>query len=595
MGKVFAKRNPKAMKTSIDELTILQIFELSALVKNNCDEMPTLEEAAQELAKTLYEVFINNEDENEVALCRVFKSCLYKEFPKEIKEAVDQKNGGKTMSDQNNFLMLMGTYGEKEEWRAREKSKDHQAFPLYDSQVIKNAPMMSALFDQIGFAVTPSAQLDSSILLNKQDKDFGVFLVEQAKGSKLVPAQKEFVEPFGVESVLGFGGMYSTSNIFAVIVFSKKRISPKTAKLFWSLAPVFKLVMLENELLGNIFTTQSKISRNISLELAVEINKEKTETVEDEFSRAKAALIELTKELSETNSDLLNEITERKRAEGELQKAHDELEMRVKERTQDLMNVNRRLEDEMGEHQRAKIKLQQYSKELERSNQDLEDFAYIASHDLQAPLRKVITFGDRLNEEYSSILGKRGQDILRRIENSTQHMRNFISDLLEYSRVNAGVRKFKTINLNEIGKEVISILEESINQSVGKVEFKRLPNIEADKMQMSQLFQNLIANALKFHKLGVAPVITISSRDLKNGLHEISISDNGIGFDEKYLEKIFKPFGRLHGQSKFQGTGIGLALCKKIVQRYGGTLTAKSIMGEGSTFIITLPEKQPEN
>ncbi|MFQ5450867.1 MAG: ATP-binding protein [Nitrospinaceae bacterium] len=242
------------------------------------------------------------------------------------------------------------------------------------------------------------------------------------------------------------------------------------------------------------------------------------------------------------------------------------------------------------ELKRAREKLIHYATELERSNQDLQDFASVASHDLQEPLRKVILFGDRLREEHASSLDDRGVDYLDRIETSTLRMKRFIQDLLEYSRVTTKARPFERVDLEPVVADVLENLEAQIAQLGANAEMVRLPTLQADTMQMHQLFQNLISNGLKFHRKGIPPVIRIGHRSLGNGFVEIRLEDNGIGFDEKYLPQIFKPFEQLHGRGQFEGSGMGLSICKRIVKRHGGQITAHSEIDKGSTFIILLPE-----
>jgi light-regulated signal transduction histidine kinase (bacteriophytochrome) len=176
-------------------------------------------------------------------------------------------------------------------------------------------------------------------------------------------------------------------------------------------------------------------------------------------------------------------------------------------------------------------------------------------------------------------------------------MQTLINDLLTYSRVTTKAQPFVAIDLNQIVTQVVSDLEVRIEQSKGKVEFSSLPIIEADPTQMRQLFQNLISNALKFHKPGLPPLVRIESGVTPSPTHpggafEIRVTDNGIGFDEKYLDRIFTIFQRLHGRFEFEGTGIGLAVCRKIVDRHGGLITAQSSPGNGAAFIVTLPAKQ---
>lgn len=245
----------------------------------------------------------------------------------------------------------------------------------------------------------------------------------------------------------------------------------------------------------------------------------------------------------------------------------------------------------------ADDKLKIEARKLALSNKELQDFATVAAHDLQEPLRKIQSFADRLRSKSNSALDSETIDYLERIQNSSYRMQTLINDLLNYSRVSTKIQPFAPIDLNQILTQVTSDLEIRLEKTQGKIECGDLPTIDADPLQMTQLFLNLINNALKFHKLGVTPVVKIWSRKTKsreNGseICEITVADNGIGFDEKYRDRIFTIFQRLHGRQEYEGTGIGLAICRKIVERHGGEIIAKSLPGEGATFITTLPMKQ---
>ena len=242
-------------------------------------------------------------------------------------------------------------------------------------------------------------------------------------------------------------------------------------------------------------------------------------------------------------------------------------------------------------------KLKVEGRKLALSNKELQDFASVAAHDLQEPLRKIQSFADRLRSKSSSALDAETVDYLERIQKSSHRMQTLINDLLDYSRVSTKVQPFAPIDLNQILTQVISDLEIRLEKTAGKIECDDLPRVDADPVQMTQLFLNLINNALKFHKPGVPPLVKVSSRIIepeRNGseLCEITVADNGIGFDEKYSDRIFTIFQRLHGRQEYEGTGIGLAICRKIVERHEGKLIAKSIPGEGATFITTLPIHQ---
>ena len=233
---------------------------------------------------------------------------------------------------------------------------------------------------------------------------------------------------------------------------------------------------------------------------------------------------------------------------------------------------------------------------LERSNRELEEFAYVASHDLQEPLRKVSGFGGLLASECGEALPPEGKQYLQWMVDATARMQNLIEDLLALSRVATRGKPFAPVDLAAICRAVVSDLEPHLRSADGRVEVQPLPTLEADPIQMHQLMQNLIGNALKFHKPGETPVVEVwSEPGAERGtrrLCRLFVKDNGIGFDEKFLDRIFTVFKRLHGRDVYEGTGIGLSICRKIVQRHGGRITAQSKPGAGATFIVTLPLKQ---
>ena len=234
--------------------------------------------------------------------------------------------------------------------------------------------------------------------------------------------------------------------------------------------------------------------------------------------------------------------------------------------------------------------LKEYAVQLERANQDLKEFTSIASHDLQEPLRKIKSFGKLLQEELHPNLSVEMKDILGRMSQAADRMGIMIDTLLTLSRVSAQEINITPVDLSTIARDVIGDLELSITHAQGEVEVGELPVIEADELQMHQLLQNLIGNALKYHRPGVAPRVRIWAEAKSREKITILVADNGIGFDETFTERIFQPFQRLHGRSSYAGSGMGLAICRKIVERHGGEITARSTPGEGSTFMVTLPQ-----
>jgi PAS domain S-box-containing protein len=251
-------------------------------------------------------------------------------------------------------------------------------------------------------------------------------------------------------------------------------------------------------------------------------------------------------------------------------------------------------------------KLREFSAQLERSNRELQDFAYVASHDLQEPLRKIVVFGERLKEKSGEALGAESRDYLERMQKAASRMQTLINDLLTFSRVTSKARPFAPVNLDEIAHEVVNDLEGRIEQVKGRVELGKLLVIDAEELQMRQLLQNLIGNALKFRKPEGTPVVKVEAQTIwyppphaapgapAQELCRLTVSDNGIGFEEKYLDRIFNVFQRLHTRNEYEGTGMGLAIARKIVLYHGGDITATSKSGEGTTFIVTLPVTHPK-
>jgi len=248
---------------------------------------------------------------------------------------------------------------------------------------------------------------------------------------------------------------------------------------------------------------------------------------------------------------------------------------------------------ERGARKGGEVRLHAVAVRLQHSNRELEDFAYVASHDLQEPLRKIQAFGDRLRSKEAGTFSAEGLDYLTRMQSAAGRMQTLINNLLDFSRVTTKARPFAPVALENIAAEVIHDLEVRIQELSATVKVTNLPVVDADPLQMRQLLQNLISNALKFMRAGEPPVIEISGR-LDGAYGEdvrciVEVRDNGIGFDEKYAERIFTIFERLHGRGTYEGTGIGLAICRKIVERHGGTISASSEPGKGSSFMFVLP------
>jgi signal transduction histidine kinase len=231
-------------------------------------------------------------------------------------------------------------------------------------------------------------------------------------------------------------------------------------------------------------------------------------------------------------------------------------------------------------------------RELERSNAALNEFAFVASHDLQEPLRKIVSFGERLEAAAGPVLEGNARQYLDRMVDGATRMRTLIQELLAYSQVATGALPFAPTSLAAIAREVVADLETTIGETGGRIEVRGLPAIDADAPQMRRLLQNLLGNALKFRRGDTPPVILVDASISRDGMCTITVADNGIGFKQEHEERIFRMFERLHARAEFPGSGMGLTICQKIVERHGGTIGATSAVGHGTTITVTLPLTQ---
>ena len=272
--------------------------------------------------------------------------------------------------------------------------------------------------------------------------------------------------------------------------------------------------------------------------------------------------------------------------------ARVEGEMALKQQLSATEAAEARLKVEIAERTKALSVSEHLKARLQESNRELQDFAYVSSHDLQEPLRKIQAFGDRLKRTSNDVLSDKSKDYLDRMLNAAERAQTLINDLLSFSRVTTKAKPFDEVDLAKVLAGVLSDLEIRIEQTNATVEVDPLPVIRADALQMRQILQNLISNALKFQQTGIPPVVQVRSRlytHASKDYCELRVIDNGIGFEQKYADRIFGIFERLHGRKEYQGSGIGLAICRKIAERHGGSLTAQSEPGQGATFVLTLP------
>ncbi len=274
-------------------------------------------------------------------------------------------------------------------------------------------------------------------------------------------------------------------------------------------------------------------------------------------------------QLAQTVANHVAIAIDRQERESHLRQLNESLEERVRERTAEVTLAN---------------------EELRRRNEDLQNFAHVASHDLQEPLRKISSFADLMIDDYVEHLDDTARFYIERMQSSAVRMSHLLSDLLQYSRVATNHQSTAYVSLGEIVQNVLADLQLQIREAGARVDFETLPVVRAEPTQMRQLLQNLISNAIKYRREGVDPVIRITARtdESDGGAWQLSVSDNGIGFDDKYADRIFQPFERLYG-NEFPGSGMGLAICRRIAEAHGGSLEARSTPSEGSEFILRMP------
>jgi signal transduction histidine kinase len=508
-----------------------------------------MEDAAQRVVEYLRESLVEgDEGKPGCALVRCFKTHPLGKLSPELAQIAVSSLQGAQPHPELPCLTLLATSGEEPEWNSRQSSRGHRAIPLERAEVFERAPMIGRLIQQMGLRPDDVIQPSPDFLLDAEQRAFNVFHVPEAQGSRYVPAQG-FVEQYGIRSVLGFGGLMPSGELFALILFSRVPISREVADMFRTIALSTKLVLLP-------FTRGPVFREEIGQAFP------QTNATAQERQRAEIATLQL---LIPALEDVALQQTEKlKRAVYEAQ-----------QRTEEVRELNAVLERRVEER----------TAELVTTNEELKAFSFSVSHDLRAPLRTIDGFSAALQEDYAELLDETGRNYLRRIQAGVGQMNLLIDAMMRLSRVTRAELVRSTVSLSTAAEAIAAELRE--RDPSRKVHFDIEPGLiaEADTHLVKVLLENLLGNAFKFTSRRDAALIRMGWSEAQKAFF---VQDNGAGFDMQYADKLFRSFSRLHTVQEFEGSGVGLATVARIVRRHGGTLWAEGAVGQGATFWFQL-------
>jgi signal transduction histidine kinase len=455
-------------------------------------------------------------------------------------------------------LVLAGSRGIEPAWNDVAASHAHRVIPLAGESAMRRTPMVAALLDRLRVPLQPASSPPSHVEPER------VFHVADAVGNPLIPLQRELVLRHGVRSVVGFGGPLPDGEALAVIVFATTAIPEATAGQLDVLGVHARLALLD------------ATDHTLAPDLVTAIR-----------ARSLDELLRLQEHRFQLAAEQLVHDRERETARAEQLRERSGAQTDRLERSQRAMlNVIEDLREARG---RLEVRVAERTAELEARNRELEQFAYIASHDLQEPLRTVAGYLQLIEQRYGDRLDSNGHEFIEFAVTGARRMQELIEALLAYSRVASREHVLAQVALDDVLSDTLDSLERAVVESGAQIRATGLPVVHGDRVQLGQLLQNLIANAIKFRG-EAAPEISIEAA-VVGDRHVIEVHDRGIGFDNRHAERIFLLFRRL--QRKHPGTGIGLAICKKIVERHGGTIRASSVPGQRTTFQFTLPVGAP--
>jgi len=550
------------MQIDISELTLAKVFDLSQFLKLKCKDKSNLEQVAQEMMKTLCQTIVTDSDNSAIVLGRFFKSCSYSDLTEDIQNYIQQREETNAITPESKYLTLLGTWGEQKEWQKIEESKNYKAFSLNDKDVLYKFPMLSAVFNQIGYNIPTETEPDKSIIIDNQDKEYGVFYVKDATGNKLVPKQAEFVESYGIKSVIGFGGRYGNNNIYSIILFFRECISRQTAELFPSLNPAIKFLTLRHEMTGNIFNSDELIDSktdipSVALEEAndennfqnieYEIRTEEAVAMANELKMANNSLTKMAKELNKKNLELMEEISVRKLMEEALVQS---------EKMKSLGIVTAGISHEFNNLLAVII-----------GNAELLDGNLNGDQESQKSLNAIIKASD---------------DGAAIVKNMLLYTRSHEKDTSDYHFFD--IRHVLGEAIDFASPRWRSMAQaQGVDYQVDREGMRKIPETLCSPTELRGVFTNIINNAIDAMPDGGRLTFCTSSDE--NTIF-ISITDTGIGMSEAVKERVFDPFFTTR---RPQGTGLGMSVSYGVIKRHGGEIELESEEGKGATFNLKIP------
>lgn len=545
------------------ELSLADLTKASQAIRTLGVAASSREEVAQRIASFLYDAFRDeNSGRPHCALVRCFHTQNFGDLPPSLRAAALRASARETLGDRVRCLTLIGTAGECPDWRSRRTSTGHKAIPLESEHAVAQMPMIYQLLVQLGVTTQALLETGRRLMLDLERRTFNVFFVPEARGSRFIPAQTEFVEPFGVRSVVGYGSVLPDGEMIAVVLFWKRHLRADSVGMFRTLALSTKVAILA-DIRRPLFETANGVN--------------------DEIFDPRPS------KLAPRDPLHLDSLT---RSLHELLEIHEQTVFDQTSRLEASLAVQRNTSAALAHNV---SELDRKNEELNLRNRELDEFSYIASHDLQEPLRKLCSYCELLQSDLTGEISEAAQTDIHFIVDAAQRMQVLVQDLLQLSRTSRQDLKPRMVSLEDCIEKALHSLSSAITEAHAQVLCDRLPPVFGDPTLLTHLYQNLIGNAVKFRDANRAPIIHLTYREDDAGRSIFGVRDNGIGIAPAYREQVFAPFKRLHGRGEYPGSGIGLAICRRAVERLGGVIWVDEAEDAGGSHFQFTLKIQPDS